>query len=159
MIIPNTWKNKNCSKPPTRKGVWNEGHATVYQIGYVHTVDGRNPAPVDIWSIPLFIGFNHPRWCGISSIHRISHTHTTCMILYEYRRDYVWYISVCRSMCVGIRLQLHISVSLCLWICFLVLTPNTINPESDRCYTFQGEHVPTSSSKAFFLTAHMFPIK
>jgi hypothetical protein len=28
------------------------------------TVDGRNPAP----------GFNHPRWCRISSIHRVSHS-------------------------------------------------------------------------------------
>ena len=33
------------------------------------TVDGRNPAPVNRWFIPLFIGFNHPRWCRISSIH------------------------------------------------------------------------------------------
>ena len=24
---------------------------------YEHTVDGRNPAPVDTWFIPLFIGF------------------------------------------------------------------------------------------------------
>ena len=34
-----------------------------------HTVDGRNPAPVDRWFIPLFIGFQ-PRLCMISSTHR-----------------------------------------------------------------------------------------
>ena len=32
-------------------------------------VDGRNPAPVDRWFITFFWGFNHPRWCRISSIH------------------------------------------------------------------------------------------
>ena len=36
------------------------------------TVDGRNPTPVGRWLIPLFLGFNHPRWCRISSIHRMS---------------------------------------------------------------------------------------
>ena len=24
MIIPNIWENKNCSKPPTRYGFWND---------------------------------------------------------------------------------------------------------------------------------------
>ena len=33
-----------------------------------NTVDGRNPAPVDMVNIPLFTWFLHPRWCRISSI-------------------------------------------------------------------------------------------
>ena len=36
-----------------------------------HTVDGQNPAPPRMMTIPLFIGFkvfNHPRWCRILSI-------------------------------------------------------------------------------------------
>ena len=33
------------------------------------TVDGRNPAPVDRYSLShYFQGFIHPRWCRISSI-------------------------------------------------------------------------------------------
>ena len=36
------------------------------------TVDGRYPAPVDRWFIPLFIGFQPSRWCRISSIHSMS---------------------------------------------------------------------------------------
>ena len=39
------------------------------RCGKGHTVDGRNPAPVDMVNIPLFTGFFvHPRWCRISSI-------------------------------------------------------------------------------------------
>ena len=38
-----------------------------------HTVDGRNPAPVDRWFTTLFIGgFNHPRWCRISQPSTVS---------------------------------------------------------------------------------------
>ena len=33
-----------------------------------HTVDGTNPAPVDMVNIPSFIGFLTFRWCRISSI-------------------------------------------------------------------------------------------
>ena len=37
----------------------------------VVTVDARNPAPVDRWFIPLFIGFSPSVWwCRISSTHR-----------------------------------------------------------------------------------------
>ena len=36
-----------------------------------HTVDGQNPAPPGMMIIPFFIGFNHPRWCRISSINSI----------------------------------------------------------------------------------------
>ena len=39
-----------------------------------HTVDGQNPSPPRMIIIPLFIGFNHSRWCRISSINSI----TTC---------------------------------------------------------------------------------
>ena len=28
------------------------------------TVDGRNPKPVNMWVIPLFTGFIHPKWLG-----------------------------------------------------------------------------------------------
>jgi hypothetical protein len=39
---------------------------------YRETVDGRNPAPVDRWLIPLFIGLQPSFWwCRISSIHRM----------------------------------------------------------------------------------------
>ena len=41
----------------------------------LHTIDGRNPAPVDMVNIPLIFsqGFIHPRWLfGISSINSIS---------------------------------------------------------------------------------------
>jgi len=38
----------------------------------IPTVDGRNPAPVDIWFIPLLLGVQPSVWwCGISSIHSI----------------------------------------------------------------------------------------
>ena len=30
---------------------------------YAHTVDGRNPAPVDMVNIPLFIGFHTCQTC------------------------------------------------------------------------------------------------
>ena len=34
-----------------------------------HTVDGRNPAPVEVGSLSQCLqGFTHPRWCRISSI-------------------------------------------------------------------------------------------
>ena len=32
------------------------------------TVDGRNPAPVDMENLPVFIGLYLSRWCRISSI-------------------------------------------------------------------------------------------
>ena len=38
------------------------------------TVDGRNPAPVNVVNVPVFIGsegFIHFRWCRISSINSI----------------------------------------------------------------------------------------
>ena len=35
------------------------------------TVDGRNPAPVEVGSLSTYLqGFIHPRWCRISSINR-----------------------------------------------------------------------------------------
>ena len=37
------------------------------------TVDGRNPAPVDMVNFPVFAGFIHPRWCRISSINSMNH--------------------------------------------------------------------------------------
>ena len=38
-------------------------------LGLDHgTVDVRNPAPVDMETIPFLIGFQHHRWCRISSI-------------------------------------------------------------------------------------------
>ena len=47
---------------------------------YIHTVDGRKPAPVDMVNIPLFIGFLHPRWCRIFF-------HQTVAILYNPPRN------------------------------------------------------------------------
>ena len=39
---------------------------------FIPTVDGRNPAPVDRWFIPWFLGFQPSFWwCRISSIHSI----------------------------------------------------------------------------------------
>ena len=39
----------------------------------IHTVDGRNPAPVEVGSLsPCLQGCIHPRWCRISSINGIS---------------------------------------------------------------------------------------
>ena len=38
----------------------------------VNTVDGRNPAPVEVGSLSHYLqGFIHPRWCRISSINRM----------------------------------------------------------------------------------------
>ena len=38
-----------------------------------HTVDGRNPAPVDKYSLSRYLqDFIHPRWCRISSINSIN---------------------------------------------------------------------------------------
>ena len=43
-----------------------------------NTVDGRIPAPVDRWFIPLFMGFQPSFWwCRISSIHRRGLEHLT----------------------------------------------------------------------------------
>ena len=37
------------------------------------TVDGRNPAPVEVGSLSHYLqGFIHPRWCRISSINSIT---------------------------------------------------------------------------------------
>ena len=49
----------------------------------LHTVDGRVPAPVDIWIIYIYTDFPfiyevlyiHPRWCRISSINSIIWLH------------------------------------------------------------------------------------
>ena len=39
-------------------------------IIYIHTVDGRNPAPVDRWQTSHYLqGFNPSRWCRISLAH------------------------------------------------------------------------------------------
>ena len=38
----------------------------------IHTVDGRNPAPVDMVNIAFFHGFRNVRWCAISSINSSS---------------------------------------------------------------------------------------
>ena len=46
-----------------------------YQVLRVHqrTVDGRNPAPVEVGSLPYDLqGFIHPRWCKISAINSMS---------------------------------------------------------------------------------------
>ena len=48
-----------------------------------NTVDGRNPAPVDMVNIPLVTGFLHPGWCRISSIYsrgRLVNTLVRCLI-------------------------------------------------------------------------------
>ena len=38
-----------------------------------YTVDGRNPAPVEVGSLSHYLqGFIHPRWCRISSINSIT---------------------------------------------------------------------------------------
>ena len=43
------------------------------------TVDGWNPAPVQIVSLShYFQGFIHPRWCRISAINSITETYISC---------------------------------------------------------------------------------
>ena len=42
--------------------------------GVNNTVDGRNPAPVQVGSLSHYLqGFLHPRWCRISSINSMIH--------------------------------------------------------------------------------------
>ena len=42
--------------------------------GINNTVDGRNPAPVEVGSLSHYLqGFLHPRWCRISSINSMIH--------------------------------------------------------------------------------------
>ena len=42
---------------------------TRYSTNHLHTVDGRDPAPVDRWFIPWFTRFyKNARWCRMSSI-------------------------------------------------------------------------------------------
>ena len=55
------------------------GHICLRVIGITmgwcwwDTVDGQNPAPVEVGSLPHYLpGFNHPRWCRISSINSIT---------------------------------------------------------------------------------------
>jgi hypothetical protein len=36
---------------------WKNLVDTLQTVQLEHTVDGRNPAPVDMWFIPLFLGF------------------------------------------------------------------------------------------------------
>ena len=55
-----------CSLDLCGWGLMTANHFSLYSR---HTVDGRNPAPVDRWFIPLFIGFQW-RSCMISSTHR-----------------------------------------------------------------------------------------
>ena len=43
----------------------------------IHTVNGRNPAPVDRWLIPLFTGFQPSVWWC-----RISQPSTVCIYIY-----------------------------------------------------------------------------
>ena len=44
----------------------------VFLYKYSNTVDGRNPAPVDMEKIPFSLGFIDNKWCRISSINSIT---------------------------------------------------------------------------------------
>ena len=50
-----------------------------------HSVDGRNPAPVDMENLPLFSRFIHLRWCRTSSIHSSNecHRYFTCTLTFN----------------------------------------------------------------------------
>ena len=60
-------------------GVRDTGHHRSSQVLFFQsatTVDGRNPAPVDMVNILIYhhllLGFIHVRWCRISSINSVS---------------------------------------------------------------------------------------
>ena len=59
---------------PTRPGTWKEiwmaeKGLPLNKRKLGDTVDGRNPAPVEVGSLSHYLqGFIHPRWCRISSI-------------------------------------------------------------------------------------------
>ena len=60
---------------------------------YRGTVDGRNPAQVDMVNIPLFIqGFIHPRWCRISYFNSMSAPYRG-IVLYVGLCLFFWYDS------------------------------------------------------------------
>ena len=62
---------------------------STYNITYIRTVDGRNPAPVDRWFIPLLIGlqpskvvqnFFHPQYHTHLSLSCCAQAHVTRMV-------------------------------------------------------------------------------
>ena len=79
-------------------GEWNVIELVMQNIS-IHTVDGRNPAPVHRWFIPLFIGFQlskvvqdifHPQYVYIMLLYIyimftiLSYIYTYYIILYTY---------------------------------------------------------------------------
>ena len=86
--VPTT--SPHCGWIPTSQGhIWGCWHQDGFSTQLLFRVKpgGRNPAPVDRWftnGLPhlypiidisyykLIYGFNHPRWCRISSIHSMS---------------------------------------------------------------------------------------
>ena len=66
-----SWEKRASRSPRILQITYHQTISTVAdRIPVVDTVDGRNPAPVDIVNIPLFTGYyTNPRWLfGISSI-------------------------------------------------------------------------------------------
>ena len=52
-------------------------------INHAHTVDGWNPAPVEVGSLSHYLlGFIHPRWCRISAINSRIHGTGIFTIIY-----------------------------------------------------------------------------
>ena len=63
--LKNSWSHHLLSD--TLNGFRNP--APIWHAMKTHTVDGRNPAPVEVGSLSHSLqGFIHPRWCRISSI-------------------------------------------------------------------------------------------
>ena len=68
----------------------------IYIIIHIHTVDGRSPAPVDRWFIPLFIGFQPSKVVqDFATIHSITYIYIIVYI-YSYIYNYIYnYIYIC----------------------------------------------------------------
>jgi len=61
------------------------------------TVDGRNPAPVDMVNIPLLAGF-YTKWCRISSINGNVLKSYSCLFVGPFMKTYELYIRVYNSL-------------------------------------------------------------
>ncbi len=55
----------------SNSGIWCATKLTLRDVDPENTVDGRNPAPVEVGSFSHYLqGFIHPRWCRICDFHQ-----------------------------------------------------------------------------------------
>ena len=74
--------SRSCSTTPSKGEQLTMNHESCYR-SYSDTVDGRNPAPVEVGSLPHYLqGFINLRWRRISSINSMSNLHISLNCLF-----------------------------------------------------------------------------